>query len=74
MHFDIKLNKNFLKKSSEPYWGFFSRRVVFLEILKLKNPYKIASSLLNVITFLRKMYNNEIQKLMSVWVINLGHS
>ena len=73
MHFDIKSNKNSEKNVFDSI-GFFSRRVVFLEILKLKNPYKIASSLLNFITFLRKMYNNEIQKLMSVWVINLGHS
>ena len=73
MHFDIKSNKNSEKNVFDSI-GFFSRRVVFLEILKLKNLYKIASSLLNVITFLRKMYNNEIQKLMSVWVINLGHS
>ena len=27
------------------HWGFFSRSLVFLEILKLKNPYKRAASL-----------------------------
>ena len=49
--------------------GLFSRKVVFVEILKLKNLYKIASSLSNVITFLKKMLNNKIQRLMSIWVI-----
>ena len=49
--------------------GLFSRKVVFLEILKLKNLYKIASSLSNAITFLKKMLNNKIQRLMSIWVI-----
>ena len=51
--------------------GFFYRGAVFLEIikLKLKNPYKIVSSLSNAITFLKKMWNSKIQKLMSIWVI-----
>ena len=54
MHFDLKSNKN----SKKMFWaplGLFSRRVVFIEILKLKNPYKIASSLSNATTFLKKM-------------------
>ena len=46
MHFNIKSNKN-LKN--------VFRRVGFLEILEFKNPYKIASSLSNAITFLKKM-------------------
>ena len=49
--------------------GLFSRKVVFLEILKLKNIYKIASPLSNAITFLKKMLNNKIQRLLSIWVI-----
>ena len=49
--------------------GLFSSRVVFLEILKLKNPYQIASSLSNAMSFLKKMQNNKIQKLMSIWAI-----
>ena len=40
------------------FWAplvLFSRKVAFLEIFKLKNPYKIASSLSNAMTFLKKM-------------------
>ena len=57
MHLDIKLNKNSKKKKkmlSTPL-GLFSRRAVFLEVLELSNPYKIATSLSNAITFLQKM-------------------
>ena len=53
MHFYIKLNKNSKKKKRKTFWAplrHFSRRVVFLEILKLKKPYEIASSLSNAIT------------------------
>ena len=56
MHFEIKLNKNLNEKKM--FWaplGLISRRVVLLEILKLKNLYKIASSLRNAITFLKNM-------------------
>ena len=55
MHFDIKLKKNSKKKKN--VWvplEFYYRRVVFLDILKSKNAYKIASSLSNAITFLKK--------------------
>ena len=54
MHFDLKSNKN----SQKMFWApldLFSRRVVFIEILKLKNAYKIASSSSNAITFLKKI-------------------
>ena len=47
MHFDIKLNRNSKKKFFWAPLEYFCRRVVFLEILKLKKPYKIASSLSN---------------------------
>ena len=47
MHFDIKLNRNSKKKIFWAPLEYFCRRVVFLEILKLKKPYKIASSLSN---------------------------
>ena len=52
MHFDVKSNKNSKKKKM--FWvslGLFSRWVVFLEILKLKNPYEIANSLSNALHF-----------------------
>ena len=68
MYFDIKSNKS-SKKMSWVLLGLFSRKVVFVEVLKLKNLYKIASSLSNAITFLKKMLNNKIQRLMSIWVI-----
>ena len=54
------------------HWGFFlegQKGSSFLEILKLKNPYKITSSLSNAIRFLKKMQNNKIPKFMSIWVI-----
>ena len=41
----------------------------FLEILRLRDPYKITSFLSNAITFLKKIENNRMQKLMSIWVI-----
>ena len=47
MDFDIKSKKN-LRKCIYVFWapfGGFSRKVAFLEILKLKNPCKIPSSL-----------------------------
>ena len=50
MRFDINWNKNSKKKKIGDPLGLFSRRVVFLEILKLKNPCKIGSSLSNAIT------------------------
>ena len=60
MHFDIKSNINSKKqKQKKPcfgsHWGFILESQFFLEILKLKSPYKIASSLSNDITFLKKM-------------------
>ena len=55
MHFDIKSNIKIKKKMFWAPLGLFSKRVVFLEILKLKNPYKIASFFSNAITFLKKM-------------------
>ena len=45
MHVDV---------SFEPHWGFFLEGS-FLEIVKLKNPNEIVSSLSNVITFLEKI-------------------
>ena len=57
--------KQKLKKKKKKWVpvGFFYRQAVFLEILKLKlkNPYKIASSSSNAITFLKKMWNSKIQ-------------
>ena len=43
-----------IQKSFGPHWGFFLEGQ-FLEILKLKNPQKIASPLSNAIKFLKKM-------------------
>ena len=54
MHIDMKSTKKFKKVFWAPL-GLFAKRIVFLEILKLKSPYKIASSLSNAITFLKKM-------------------
>ena len=48
MPFDIKLNQRFLCPIGAFLWGNF------LGIPKLTNPYKIASSLSNAITFLEK--------------------
>ena len=67
MHFDIKLNKS-SKKRFGSHWGFFLEGT-FLEILKLKNPYKIASSLLNTITFLKK----DVKQLNTKVNVHLGY-
>ena len=54
MHFDLKSNESFLKNVLGPI-GAFYLKASFLEILKLENRYKKASSLSNVLTFLKKM-------------------
>ena len=38
-----------------PHWGFFVEGLNFLESLKLKNPYKITSSLSKAIRYLKNM-------------------
>ena len=49
--------KQKFKKKKKMFWvslGLFSRWVVFLEILKLKNPYEIANSLSNALHFKKR--------------------